>query len=385
MLVQDALWQEIESWMLQIRRSIHRHPELGLDTPHTQAIIEEALDELGISHTRPIAHGVKAQLGPPGNNALLLRADMDGLPVTEIPRVPFASEITGRMHACGHDCHTAMLLGAARYLKAHESELTRPLVLMFQPAEEGPGGALPMIDAGVLENPGVTEAAMIHVSDNLPAGVIGLREGPAMGGCDDFSITVHGKGGHGSAPHTGVDAIFVASAMVQALQSLVSREQDPLDPLVVSVGTIHGGYRENIIADRVEMTGTIRSLTASTRKRAVDRVQAIVAQVADLHQAKVEIQIDEGYPPAFADVEWTRRVKAWLERQLGPDHVRDIARPTMGVEDFAYVAERVHATILNVGIVGEGFTTGLHSAGLLVDEKALRYGAAAFAAIGLGS
>lgn len=384
MLVEDVLWQEIEPWMLQIRRSIHRHPELGLDTPHTQAIIEESLDELGIAHTRPIAYGVKAQLGPEGSNAVLLRADMDGLPVTEVPRVPFASEITGRMHACGHDCHTAMLLGAARYLKAHESELTRPLVLMFQPAEEGPGGALPMIEAGVLENPRVIEAAMIHVSDDLPAGVIGLREGPAMGGCDDFFITVHGKGGHGSAPHTGVDAIFVASAIVQALQSLVSREQDPLDPLVVSVGTIHGGYRENIIADRVEMTGTIRSLTASTRKRAVERVRAIVEQVASLHRAGVEVRIDEGYPPAFSDVEWTRRVKALLSRQLGPDHVYDIAQPTMGVEDFAYVADRVQATILNLGIVGDGFTTGLHSAGLLVDEKALRYGAAAFATIGLG-
>lgn len=385
MLTQDELWQEIEPWMLRIRQSIHRHPELGLETPHTQSLIEESLDELGIAHTRPIAHGVKAQLGPEGSNALLLRADMDGLPVAEIPRVPFASEIAGRMHACGHDCHTAMLLGAARYLKAHESKLSRPVVLMFQPAEEGPGGALPMIEAGILENPHVTQAAMIHVSDDLPAGVIGLREGPAMGGCDDFTITVHGKGGHGSAPHTGVDAIFVASAMVQALQSLVSREQDPLDPLVVSVGTIHGGYRENIIADHVEMTGTIRSLTASTRKRAVERVRAIVEQVASLHRAEVELHIEEGYPPAFAHVEWTRSVKAMLDRQLGSDHVHDIAQPTMGVEDFAYVAERVQATILNLGIVGEGFTTGLHSAGLLVDEKALRYGAAAFAALGLGS
>ncbi len=384
MIVRDGLWEEIEPWMLGIRRAIHRHPELGLDTPHTQAIIEEALDRLGISHTRSIAHGVKAQLGPEGDDAILLRADMDGLPITEIPRVPFVSEVTGRMHACGHDCHTAMLLGAARYLKAHETQLRRPLVLMFQPAEEGPGGALPMIEAGVLENPRVTQAAMIHVSDDLPSGVIGLREGPAMGGCDDFTIVVRGRGGHGSAPHTGVDAILVATAMVQSLQSLVSREQDPLDPLVVSVGTIHGGYRENIIADRVEMTGTIRSLTATTRQRAVTRVREIVEQVAHLNRAEVELTIEAGYPPAFADIAWTRQVKQILERELGSDYVTDIAQPTLGVEDFAYVAEKVQATILNLGIVGEGFTTGLHSAGLLIDEKALRYGAAAFAAVALG-
>ncbi len=385
MIVKDPLWEEIEPWMLEIRRTIHRHPELGLETPHTQSVIETALDLLGISHTRPIAHGVKAEIGPKGDNAILLRADMDGLPVTEIPRVAFPSEIPGRMHACGHDCHTAMLLGAARYLKANESRLTRPLVLMFQPAEEGPGGALPMIESGVLEHPRVTQAAMIHVSDGLASGVIGLREGPAMGGCDDFAVTVHGKGGHGSAPHTGVDAILVATAIIQSLQSLVSREQDPLDPLVVSVGTIYGGYRENVIADRVEMTGTIRSLTASTRKRAVERVREVVEQVAHLHRAEVDLTIDVGYPPAFADIEWTRHVKHILERELGTESLTNIAQPTMGVEDFAYVAERVPATILNLGIVGQGFTTGLHSAGLLIDEKALRYGAAAFAAVALGS
>ncbi len=383
MIIQDSLWDEIEPWMLETRRNIHRFPELGLNTTKTQQLVEEALDSMGIVHTRPIAYGVKALIGPAGGNALLLRGDMDALPISEATGLPFASAIPGAMHACGHDCHTAMLLGAARYIKAHEDQLSRPIVLMFQPGEEGPGGALPMIEAGILENPPVTQAAMIHITDELSTGIIGLKEGPAMGGCDDFTITVRGKGGHGSAPHTGVDAIMVSVAMISALQVIVSREQDPLDSCVISVGTIHGGYRENVIADQVVMTGTIRTLQSTTRNRALQRVREVVDHVAGMYRARVDLVVEAGYPPTVTDVAWTRGAKNILAQQLGPDYVVDIAQPTLGVEDFAYVAERVPSAVLNVGIVGEGFTTGLHSAGLLVDEKALKFGAAAFAALAL--
>lgn len=369
--------------MIEVRREIHRHPELGFELPHTQAVVERELDALGITHSRPIAHGVKALLGEGSGPAILLRADMDALPIQETAEVPFASEIPGRMHACGHDCHTAMLLGAARYLKAHEAALPRPVVFMFQPAEEGPGGAEPMIAAGVLEHPQVVDAAMVHVNSGLRAGVIGLREGPAMGACDDFRLTVLGRGGHGSAPHTGVDAIAVSAAIIQAIQLLVSREQDPLDPLVISIGTIQGGYRENIIADRVEMTGTMRSMLPDTRERARTRLRDVVEQVARMYRATAELDIHFGYPPLVADVAWTRQVKEVLRNTLPDGHVVDIASPTMGVEDFAFISERVRGTSLNVGIVGEGFTTGLHSAGLLVDERALKYGAVAFAALAL--
>lgn len=383
MIINDREWQEIEPWMIEMRRNIHRFPEMGLDTVRTRGLVEEALDHWGIPHSRPIANGVKGWLGPSQGNALLLRGDMDALPITETTGLPFASEVAGCMHACGHDCHTAMLLGAARYLKIHEDELTRPIVFMFQPGEEGPGGALPMIEAGILESPRVTQAAMIHITDDLPTGVIGLKEGPAMGGCDDFTLTVLGKGGHGSAPHTGVDAIMVSVAIIQALQVLVSREQDPLDSCVISIGTIHGGYRENVIADRVDMTGTIRTLQPSTRTAVLARVREVVQHVAAMYRATAELVVDTGYPPAVANVPWTRKVKGILAEQLGTGHVVDIAVPTLGVEDFAYVAERVPAAILNLGIVGEHFTTGLHSAGLVVDERALKYGAAAFAALAL--
>ncbi len=383
MIINDAAWLEIDPWMVDIRRKIHRTPEMGLETFGTQALVETVLDDLNIQHERPIPAGVKAVLGPQDGDAILLRADMDALPIQEQTGLSFSSEVPGVMHACGHDSHTAMLLGAARYLKMHEHALQHPVVLMFQPGEEGPGGALPMIKAGILDNPTIKHACMVHIADQLPARVIGLREGPAMGSCDDFLLRVHGRGGHGSAPHTGVDAILISAAIVQALQAVVSREQDPLDACVVTIGTIHGGYRENIIADRVEMTGTIRTLLPSTRQFALERVQAVAQQVAAMYRATVDVEITEGYPPLIADIPWTRAVKSILQNNLGPEFVTDISQPTLGVEDFAYVAERVPATVLNLGIRGPQFTTGLHSAGLLLDETALKYGAAALTSIAL--
>jgi amidohydrolase len=255
---------------------------------------------------------------------------------------------------------------------------------MFQPAEEGPGGAVPMLEAGILNDPAVEQACMVHVDSDLPAGVLGLRAGPAMGSCDDFTLTIHGRGGHGSTPHQGVDAIFVASAIIQGLQAIVSREQDAFDPLVVSVGTIHGGYRENIIADRVEMTGTIRCMSPASRKRAVGRVREVTESIARTYNARAELVIEDGYPVFMADVPWTRRARSIIVQELGDEAVSDIP-PTLGVEDFAFVAERVPAFCISVGIAGAGFTTGLHSAGLIVDERGLRAGAAAFAALALKS
>ncbi len=384
-MIDDKNWDAIEPWMIDIRRIIHRRPELGLETPETTRLVESVLDGLGIAHTRPSEYGVKGIIGgdKPGG-AVLLRADMDALPIPERNDLPFKSEIEGRMHACGHDCHTAMLLGAARYLKDNTSILKRPVVLMFQPGEEGPGGALPMIEGGVLENPTVTEACQVHVTSDLKAGLIGLTAGPSSGACDDFTMTVLGRGGHGSAPHDGIDAIYVSAAIIQAVQSLVSREQDPFDPLVVAIGTIHGGFRENVIADRVEMTGTIRTLTPQSRERAVRRFREVVEGVVKTHNARVELVVDPGYPPLVADISWTRRVKEILVAELGSEAVVDVPA-SLGVEDFAYIAERVPGLCLDVGIVGDQFTTGLHSPGLIVDERGLKAGAAAFTAVALRS
>ncbi|MCL4494790.1 MAG: M20 family metallopeptidase [Firmicutes bacterium] len=379
----QTLWQEIQPWMVNIRRQIHQYPELGLDTPKTAALIEEALDKLGVRHNRVIETGVVAHLGPSEGEAGLLRADMDGLPVMEQTNLPFSSGVPNRMHACGHDAHTAMLLGAAYYLSRYESELTHPVTLMFQPGEEGPGGALPMIESGVLANPPVKCALMTHVDSDLPWGTIGVFSGAAMASPNDFTIQVYGRGGHGAHPNVTIDAIVAASAIVQGCQILVSREQDPTEPLVVTFGTIHGGYRENVIADYVELTGTIRILSPNKVEPILERFATLVDQMARSYRARAEVTINRGYPPLLADVQWTNQVETLLRRELGSEAVLRLSAPSMGAEDFAYIAQKVPATNLHVGVVGPDFVTGIHSSQFNLDERALLTGAKAYAAVAL--
>ncbi len=379
----DPIWGQIDPWAIQVRRQIHRYPELGLDTPRTQAVVEAAMDELKILYHRPIAHAVLGRLGPRDGPGLLLRADMDGLPITEETGLDFASRVPGRMHACGHDAHTAMLLSAARYLKAHENQLKRPVVLMFQPAEEGPGGALPMLEAGILEHPPVSEAVMVHVDSDLPVGVIGLKSGPAMASPNAFTIVVKGRGGHGAHPDKGVDAIVTAAAIIQACQTLVSREQDPVVPLVVTFGTIMGGYRENVLADRVTMSGTIRILVPEQRTPFLNRFCALVHHIAEAYRAQVEVTINPGYPALVADVNFTATVGERIGDVLGANRVAWLTVPSMGAEDFAYIAQRVPATNLQVGVVGAGSASGIHSPGFILDEGAIGVGARALSALAL--
>lgn len=379
----DPDWTSIDPWAIQIRRQLHEHPELGLETPRTQAVIEAALDDLGIGHTRPIAYGVRAQLGPKNGPAILLRADMDGLPVLEQTGLAFASAEPGRMHACGHDAHTAMLLAAVRYLKQHEDQLRRPVILIFQPGEEGPGGALPMLEAGILRDPPVTQAVMVHVDSDLPVGVIGLKEGPAMASPNAFSIVIQGRGGHGAHPDKGVDAIVTAAAIIQACQTLVSREQDPVVPLVVTFGTIVGGYRDNVIADRVTMTGTIRILDPDQQAPFLTRFRALVRQIGEAYRAQVEVTVNPGYPALVADPTFTQAVGTRLREVLGGDQVQWLRAPSMGAEDFAYIAQQVPATSLKIGVVGPGSQSGIHSPNFILHEGSIGVGARAFAALAL--
>ncbi len=378
-IIDDVLWQEITPWMVNLRRKIHRYPEMGLETIKTAELVELTLKELGYITWRPITNGVAATLGPQSGGATLLRADMDGLPILENTDLPFASEVPGTMHACGHDSHTAMLLGAAYYLKAHEKDLSHPVTLMFQPAEEGPGGALPMIEGGVLERPRVARAVMVHVSGDLPVGMIGLRGGQAMASPNEFSVTIHGKGGHGAHPDVGVDAIVVAASVVQAVQTLVSREQNPTEPLVVTFGTIQGGYRHNVLADKVEMTGTIRVLSEATRERIIPRFTDMIQGIAASYRAQADVHIEPGYPPLEADTAWTHQVHDILAQELGVAVPFDIPHPSMGAEDFAYIAQRVPATSMGIGVRGAGYRRGLHSAEFILDEAAMPYAAVALA------
>ena len=257
----EAALQRVFDQVIRWRRQIHEHPEVGFAEECTSALVESVLREADIATTRVAKTGIVGVLtcGKPGKT-LALRADMDALPLSERSGEPFSSKVPGVMHACGHDAHTAMLLGAAVSLAAEREALAGTIKFFFQPAEEGPGGAKPMIEAGVMRSPTVDAVAMIHVSPLLPAGTIGLRRGAMSASCDDFAITVRGRGGHGAYPHGAVDTIPVAAEIVTATQRIVSREVDPLAPVVLSYGVIRGGYRRNIVADETVLEGTARCL-----------------------------------------------------------------------------------------------------------------------------
>jgi len=371
-----AIPQDLIGRAIEIRRDIHRFPELGFEEERTAGIIETELQALGIEHRRVAKTGIVGVIrGALPGKVAGLRADMDALPVTERSGEPFASEVEGKMHACGHDAHTAMLIGAARVLQSSRHRLEGSVVLLFQPAEEGPGGALPMIEAGAMDDPKVDAVAMLHVDYRLPTGSIGFTPGVCNAAADEFYITVEGKGGHGSAPHTALDTIPCSAAMVLALQNIAARETDPFKSVVVTVGTIEGGYRNNIIADRVEMRGTFRSQDAEIREGLESRARRILEGIASAYQTKVDLKVIYGYPPVYNDPAIVETFKRYLcERH---DRLKlETPAMTMGGEDFAYFAQRAPGVLVRLGIYSEarGSVHPGHSPQFRVDEDALAYG-----------
>ena len=360
---------------IELRREIHRHPELGFEEVRTRALVERELDALGIDHRRVATTGVAGIIrgALPGRTAAL-RADMDALPITEQSGETCSSEVAGKMHACGHDAHTAMLLGAARVLAARREGLTGNVVLLFQPAEEGPGGAEPMIAAGVLDDPKVDAIAMLHVDPRLRTGAVGITPGPVNAAADEVHLTVRGRGGHGGYPHLSVDAIPAAAAIVLALQNIAARETDPLASIVVTLGTIEGGYRNNVIADVVKISGTIRTYDPVLRSGVEARVRRIVDGVAAAYGATAGIEVIYGYPPVVNDAQLAAAFADYLTRQTGIPVER--LPPTMGAEDFAYFAERVPGVVGRLGIRNEalGSIHSGHSPQFRLDEGAIPTG-----------
>ncbi|GAC1654270.1 MAG: M20 family metallopeptidase [Vulcanimicrobiaceae bacterium] len=361
----------------ELRREIHRFPELGYDVPKTAALVERELDSLGIEHRRVTQNGVVAIIrGRSPGRVAALRADMDALPIPEQSGEAFSSEHPNVMHACGHDAHTAMLLGAARTLQARREELAGTVVCIFQPAEEGPdpGGALPMIEAGVMDDPKIEAIAMLHVDTRLETGAIGITPGAVNAATDEFHVTVHGRGGHGAYPHTAADAIPASAAMVLALQNIAARETDPLKSVVVTVGTIEGGYRNNVIADRVKMTGTFRSHDPQIRKELEPRAKRILEGVAAAYDVKASLEVFYGYPPVVNDDRLAEEFAAYMREHSSLEVQRPA--PTMGGEDFAYFAQRVPGLLVRLGIRNEakGSTFPGHSAQFRIDEDALPAG-----------
>jgi len=383
-----------ESWLSAARRTLpamrtwrvafHREPELSLEEERTQEKVVAALKELGIPfRTFEDVHGVVGMIGADRSGPVVaLRADMDGLPITEQTGLPFESRFPGKMHACGHDVHMSSLLGAAAMLLRSPHSSGGPVKLIFQPAEEegNRGGALPLIERGCLEDPKVDYVVGQHVDPALPLGTMGWRVGPTMAAADHFRLTVIGKGGHASTPQQGPDAIVIASEVVSGLQTLVSRVREPFDPVVVSVGSIHGGTRNNILPNEVVLEGTVRTLRASTRDLMESAFKRRVRAIAAGHGARVRVKYVRGYPCLINTPAPTRAVAEGLAVELGRANVVEVEHPLMGAEDFSRYLEKVPGTFLRLGVGIAHRPASLHSSTFAPDERSLVIGAAALAA-----
>jgi amidohydrolase len=363
--------------MIALRREIHRHPESGFQETRTAAVVCRELDRLGIPYQAGIAGtGVMATIqGEQPGKTLLIRADMDALPVHEQTGRDFASQIPGMMHACGHDGHTAMLCGLAERLLDIRGQIAGTIKLIFQPAEEGPGGALPMIRAGVLENPTVDACFAYHLWNCMPVGFVGATVGPIMACVDDFTLTIKGTGGHGAMPHTSVDAIVVMAHVITALQAIASRQVSPLETVVVTLGTVNGGYRRNVIADQVELTGTVRTFNPDVTAAFPGRIERIVQGVTEAFGATYELDYSRTYPATVNDEAMTHLVQDAIRRVIGADQLITDER-SMGGEDMAFFLQKVPGCYFFVGSENPAIGCGAphHSPFFDFDEAAMGIG-----------
>jgi amidohydrolase len=374
----------IEDDVVRWRRRIHRRPELGYCEHETSALVERELVAAGLEVRRVAKTGLVATLvGSSAGKTVGLRADMDALPLTEQTGLEYASEIPGVMHACGHDAHTAMLLGAAVSLAKERDTLSGTVKFFFQPAEEGPGGAKPMIEAGVMDSPPVDVVAAIHVWPTLAAKSVGIGRGMVTASCDDFDIRVIGRGGHGGYPHHAIDTIPIAAEIVGALQRIPSREIDPLDSVVISIGKIDGGYRRNVIADETRLSGTVRCLSDSVRATVAQRIERVVSGICEAHRASHSIDFTIGYPSVKNDSRLTERVAEIASRVPEVSNIYALERPTMGAEDFAYFAAAAPGCFMRLGCAAPNDTApaSLHSPQFRLDESTLPTGVALFRAL----
>jgi amidohydrolase len=369
--------------IVRLRRDIHAHPELGLEETRTASLVSRTLRGLSVRTTTGIAKtGVVGSISGTGSGkCVALRADMDALPIQEETGLPFASVNAGVMHACGHDAHSAMLLGAAMILQELRGTFAGSVKLIFQPSEERhPGGAQAMIEAGVLEAPVVDVIYGQHVIAQADAGNIGFCAGAMMASADELYITIRGKGGHGAMPHRTIDPIVVAAQVILALQTIVSRRASPFQECVLTIGKIAGGTTTNIIPDEVELVGTFRAMDASLRTRAHKEINRILRGITSAAGATYTFRISHGYPALINDPAVTQDARGATERLLGSKRVF-VAEPLMGAEDFAYFLQHVPGTYYRIGIrnPGQKHTPDIHTSRFTIDEKALLNGSATLA------
>jgi len=380
----------------ELRHAIHREPEIGLDLPKTQQKVIAALDGLplevstgrGLSSVTAVLRGGGA--GNSGGPVVLLRGDMDALPVTEETQLPYASAIPGAMHACGHDLHTAMLAGAARLLSARRADLPGTVVFMFQPGEEGYAGARQMISEGVLEAAGERPVAAygLHVtSSRLPGGVFSTRGGPMLAAADQITVTVHGRGGHAATPHRAADPIAVACEMVTALQTLVTRKFDVFDPVVVTVGSFHAGTADNVIPEQASFWATARSFSRESRSALAELVPRLIGDIARAHGLTAETDYAAGYPVTVNDPAEARFATETIAAVFGAERGETAGFPITGAEDFSFVLEQVPGVFVMLGACPPGEDPEAaptnHSTVAVFDDTVLADGATLYAELAL--
>lgn len=374
--------------IVQWRRTLHRIPELAYQEVKTSGLIADALEGLGLEVEEGVGGtGVVARLeGAAPGKVVALRADMDALPLDERTGLSYVSVHEGRMHACGHDSHMAMLLGAARVLVEMRDQLSGQVKFIFQPAEEEgqEGGARPMIEDGVLENPKVDYVFGLHVWPSLESGKIGYRAGALLAATDTFYVTIKGRGGHGAKPQLAVDPVLAGAHVVVALQSIASREMDPLEPFVLTVGKLESGTVHNIIPSEAFLEGTLRTVKAETRNSLKERLERIIGGVTSAYRAEYELRFEEGYPLTINDAEVTMRSLDTLREVFGDGGVVEV-EPSMGGEDFSRYLGSVPGSFFFLGTrnAEKGLTASVHSPYFQVDEDVLPLGSAALTRLAL--
>ncbi|PON75635.1 Amidohydrolase [Trema orientale] len=376
---------EVFDWMVGIRRKIHENPEMGYEEFDTSKLIRAELDKLGIPYKYPLAiTGVTGFIGTGKPPFVAIRADMDALSMQEMVEWEHKSKVPGKMHSCGHDAHVAMLLGAAKILKEHEKELQGTVVLLFQPAEEGGGGAKKMLDAGALEN--VNAIFGLHVDPKLPIGEVASRSGPILAGSGFFDAVISGKGGHAALPQHSIDPILAASNVIVSLQHLVSREADPLDAQVVTVAKFQGGGAFNVIPDSVTIGGTFRAFSKESFVQLRQRIEQVITGQATVQRCKASVSFFENEKPFFPPTVNHEELHDYFKRVageiLGSHKVKEM-QPLMGSEDFAFYQEAIPGYFFFLGMENKtlGKPESSHSPYFQINEAALPYGAALHASL----
>ena len=371
--------------VIATRRDLHMHPELGFEETRTAGIVAGRLRTLGFDvHEKIALTGVVGVLkGVRPGKTIMLRADMDALPMDEESDRPYRSRTKGAMHACGHDGHVAMLLGAAELIVQRRSELAGTIVLCFQPAEEGKGGGQKMVEEKILERFGVARAYGLHLSSQHRVGLVGVHEGPFYASSDSIEITIHGRGGHGAAPHQAIDPILVASQFVVNLQQIVSRQIDPLEPAVITIGAFHGGTTHNVIPRLVSLLGTVRAFNAEVRAAMPERIERVLKSVCDGAGATYEYEYLWRYPVTTNDPVQTQFVRDVAIAYAGENNVADVPA-IMGAEDFSFFAQEVPASYFIIGARGDERTgVSHHNSKFDIDESALQTGVRMMTALAL--